>query len=184
MSDPIETIAGKVSEYNVFNYLVPGAVFMVGLRYVVGAIPFENSVLFFLITAYAAGMALSRIGSLVVEPILLRIRLIKTSSYEKFVLAERNDSKLTTLLLESNAYRTMAAVFATLLLAKGAVVVQSRLPHWDRLEVWGCFIALVLLFAFSHGKMRRYIDERVDTSEGPPENPPAQRPELEARTEG
>jgi hypothetical protein len=177
MSDPIDTIAGKVSEYNVFNYLVPGAVFMVGLRYVVGAIPFEHSVTFFLVTAYAVGMALSRIGSLVVEPILLRIGLIENFDFEKFVRAEKNDSKLTTLLLESNAYRTMSAVFATLLFAKGAVALQSRCSHLDQLAVWGCSIALVLLFAFSHRKMRQYIDRRVAARKEPPQNSPAAVPD-------
>ncbi len=168
MSDAIDAIAGKVSEYNVFNYLVPGAVFMVGLRYVVGAIPFENSVIFFLVTAYAVGMALSRIGSLIVEPILLRMGVIERFDFEEFVRAEKSDSKLTTLLLESNAYRTMAAVFATLLLAKGVVALQSRCSHWSQIGAWGCSIALVVLFAFSHRKMRQYIHRRVVARNEPP----------------
>jgi hypothetical protein len=174
MSDAIDTIVGKVSEYNVFNYLVPGAVFMVGLLYVVGTIPFESNIIFFLVTAYAVGMALSRIGSLVVEPILLRIGLIKRFDFEDFVRAEKNDSKLTTLLLESNAYRTMAAVFATLLIAKGAVALQSRFQHWGQSAAWGSSIALVVLFAFSHRKMRLYIAKRVDArKEEPPQDTPS-----------
>ena len=70
MADPIGALAEKVSEYNLFNYLVPGSVFLVAWRYVSGAVPFENNLLLFLLTAYFIGMVLSRIGSLIIEPAL------------------------------------------------------------------------------------------------------------------
>jgi hypothetical protein len=161
MSDAIGTLAEKVSEYNLFNYLVPGSVFMIALRYVAGTVPFENSVMLFLLAAYFVGMALSRIGSLVIEPVLLRTRLIALCDFGEFVRAEKNDPKIATLLQETNAYRTMAAVFATLLLTKCALVLRPKFAHFDQIAGWASPIALLLLFAFSHRKMCRYIAQRV-----------------------
>ncbi|MFZ0774765.1 MAG: hypothetical protein WCA49_13280 [Candidatus Sulfotelmatobacter sp.] len=166
MADAIGTLAEKLSEYNLFNYLVPGSVFMIALRYVAGAIPFENSVVLFLLTAYFVGMALSRIGSLVIEPVLLWTRLLVLCDFGEFVRAEKNDPKIRTLLQETNAYRTMAAVFAALLLTKGALALRPRFAYFDQIAGWTCPVVLLLLFAFSHRKMCAYIAKRVGAAKG------------------
>src|SRR5260370_21751719 len=157
MAAAIGTLAEKVSEYNLFNYLVRGSVFIIALCYVNGAVPFETSVMLSLLTAYFVGMALSRVGSLVIEPVFLWSRLIVLCDFGEFVRAEKNDPKITTLLQETNAYRTMAAVFAALLLTKGALALRPKFAHFDQAVGWTCPIALLLLFAFSHGKRRRFI---------------------------
>jgi hypothetical protein len=162
MSDAIGTLAEKISEYNLFNYLVPGSVFMIALRYVAGVIPFENNVILFLLTAYFAGMALSRVGSLILEPVLLRAHLVSLSDFSEYVRAEKNDPKIATLLQEANAFRSMSAVFATLLLAKGALLLRPRFAHSDQIAAWICPAALLLLFMFAYRKMFRYIKQRVE----------------------
>ena len=161
MGDPLGALAEKISEYNLFNYLLPGSVFLVSWRYVSGAVPFENSILLFLISAYFLGMVLSRIGSLVIEPVLLWARFVRFCDYGEFVRAEVMDPKLTTLSQENNTYRSMTAVFCVLLLAKAALLVRPQFALWDRAAGWGCLVALLVLFACSHRKQCRYIVKRV-----------------------
>ena len=161
MGDPLGALAEKISEYNLFNYLLPGSVFLVAWRYVSGAVPFENSVMLFLIAAYFLGMVLSRIGSLIIEPALLWAHFVRFCDYGDFVRAEVMDPKLTTLSQENNTYRSLTAVFCVLLVAKGALLLRPRFSLWDKTAGWSCLFGLLLLFAFSHRKQCRYIVKRV-----------------------
>ena len=79
----------KISSYNIFNYLLPGVVFVTLLRlltkYELIIDDFIVGVFFY----YFIGLIINRIGSLVIEPIIKKTSLVKFFDYRKFISASR-----------------------------------------------------------------------------------------------
>ncbi len=73
MSDPATSLFEKISSYNLFNYLFTGAVFLIGVDRIAGTQCVAWSLIAFVLVAYFMGMVLSRIGSLIIEPVLERV---------------------------------------------------------------------------------------------------------------
>ena len=67
MEDLLKTISDKLSSYNFFNYLFPGAVFGIVSKYVSCFNLFFDSWVENIIICYLVGMVLSRIGSIIVD---------------------------------------------------------------------------------------------------------------------
>ncbi len=164
MADAIASLVEKISEYKLFNYLLPGSVYLISSRYVAGAVPFENNVMLFLLAAYFVGMVLSRVGSLIIEPVLRWVRFVRFCDYRDFVKAESVDPKLTSLSQENNTYRSMTSVFAVLLIEKVALALRPKFTQWDQVVGWALPISFLLLFVFSHRKQCRYIVRRVEAN--------------------
>ena len=161
MSDVIESLAEKLSAYQVFNYLLPGAVFAATFGLVSRYNILVGNVVVDVIVIYFVGMALSRIGSLVIEPIFKSLRIVTYANYDDYLEAAKSDPTIPTLLQENNTYRTMTATFLSLLFVKIALSVQQ---HWAGTNLhldWVWPIALLLLFALSYRKQTAYIRKRV-----------------------
>ena len=162
MTDTIESLCEKVSAYNVFNYLLPGAVFVSAFQLVSGHSLISGNILVDIIVIYFAGMVLSRIGSLVIEPICIRLKIVTCASHEDYVEATNKDAAIHTLLQENNTYRTLAATFLAIISVKLAILVQHRWPEIRLHADWACLLGLLGLFVLSYRKQTAYIRSRVN----------------------
>lgn len=161
MSDLIESVIEKVSEYNIFNYLLPGAVFTAAFGYLSGHSLFTGNLVVDLVVVYFAGMTLSRVGSLVIEPICKWMRVVTYANYDDYLAAVKLDAMIPTLLQENNTYRTLTATFLALLLVKSALYFQDQLADVNLHLNWIWLIALFVLFLLSYRKQTAYIRKRV-----------------------
>ena len=161
MNDLVKALMEKVSQYNIFNYLLPGAVFAVALEHLSQYSIFCSSSIANLIVVYFAGMVLSRVGSAIIEPLFRGIRFLKYCDHSEFVAAEKKDPKIAILLQENNAYRTLTATFLILILVKIISSIQKALCNFNFHLDWIWPVALLLLFAFSYRKQTSYIVKRV-----------------------
>lgn len=162
MSDVIESIIEKVSEYHIFNYLLPGAVFVAAFGHVSGHTLFSGNLVVDLVVVYFAGMTLSRVGSLVIEPVCKWTRIVTYANYNDYLEAAKRDTTIPTLLQENNTYRTLTATFLALLLVKIALYFQDRFTSTNLHLNWMWLIALLLLFLLSYRKQTAYIRKRVN----------------------
>lgn len=162
MSNLIESITEKVSAYQIFNYLLPGAVFVAAFGNVSGHALYSGTVVVDLVVVYFAGMTLSRVGSLVIEPICKWTRIVTYANYGDYLEAVKRDATIPSLLQENNTYRTLTATFLALLLVKIALYFQSRLTNTNLHLNWLWLIALTLLFLLSYRKQTAYIRKRVN----------------------
>lgn len=107
----VEFIFNKISSYNILNYLIPGTVLCLLLECLLewNFLKFGNwyeaGIVF-----YFVGMVNSRIGSLVVEPILKKFWGSKFCGYRDYVVAEKSDSVITKLNMENNVFRSFISV--------------------------------------------------------------------------
>ncbi|HEY8586134.1 MAG TPA: hypothetical protein VIL60_05320, partial [Rhodanobacter sp.] len=106
-------LLNKISTYNIFNYLFPGAVFSI-LADRLYLIDSPEDIVRQLLWYYFVGMVISRVGSVMLEPVLRRIRFVRYSDYSNYLRACVSDPKLELMVEVSNTYRTLAAAFALL----------------------------------------------------------------------
>ena len=83
----------KLSTYNIFNYLFPG-VFVILLNRYTEINLVVDDVILGMFLYYFFGLVLSRIGSILIEPILRYTRIIQFADYSRFVRASKLDDKI------------------------------------------------------------------------------------------
>lgn len=154
-------VVSKFSSYNIFNYLVPGAILCLLLHerrlLDLDAVDLAAKLVVF----YVVGMAVSRVGSLIVDPVLKRAKLIPRSNYTDYVRATAHDDKVSVLLETSNTYRTMTSAC---IIGLTAYLLSIALPTtWLRHDAVGAvtIAALTALFVFAYIKQNRSVTRRV-----------------------
>ena len=121
-----------------------------------------RDILTVLFLGYFAGMVISRISSVVIEPWFRSWEIVKYAPYPDFLDAEQKDGKIPELLADNNMYRTVVAMFMLLLV----LYVGHIIPAVDRFmhTKWAVLVALVLLLALyilAFRKQTTYIRKRV-----------------------
>lgn len=154
-------LVNKLSSYNIFNYLLPGTLFAgAGSAYTSFDFNFDNLVIAGF-AYYFFGLVISRVGSLIVEPLLKRIGFLNFSVYSEYVKACQDDKTIEQLSEANNMYRTLLSLFlflGGLFLVEAAVTAHPNLA--GPLSIVA-FIALALLFLFSYRKQTQYVSDRV-----------------------
>lgn len=174
MNETITQILGKISSYNIFTNLYPGIVFCYLLRFmtdveVITDNFFENLVIF-----YFVGMLLSRISSVIIEPLLLKIKfkkkgsLLRRAPYEDYEEASDNKSILPVLSEVNNTYRTLLSTFVCMFFCKIYFVVKETLiannfQILEKAHDWIILIFLIVLFLCSYVKQTTYIRKNVES---------------------
>lgn len=153
-------LLSKLSSYNIFNYLLPGAVFSI-LAERIALLKPPDQIVEQLVWYYFLGMVISRLGSIVVEPILKRVNFVTYSDYNDYLTACKSDQNLETMVEVSNTYRTIATAFFALLV--GVLYVSAA--KWIGVEAvlqGKIAIGLLLaLFLLSFRKQVGFIVRRV-----------------------
>ena len=153
-------ILNKISSYNIFNYLVPGAVFSTFADRL-GVMESPDDIIKQLFWYYFVGMVISRVGSVMFEPTLRWVSLIEYSDYSKYLRANANDHKLDVMIEVSNTYRTLATAFVILLLSLLcdwiAEITGTPVPWMEKIAL----LLLCVLFLISFKKQSTYVNKRV-----------------------
>jgi hypothetical protein len=158
----MSSILEKISSYNIFNYLFPGAVFVFACEASDIFKIASDNVILALIIYYFAGMTISRIGSMILDPILMRLGWIKFSHYSDYLRATEKDAKIEIFIEVSNTYRTLGSMCLCLIAAfEGHAVLQAYSIPIGPIKLIG-IIALACLFIFSYKKQIGFIRQRVD----------------------
>lgn len=124
---------------------------------------FENLVVFYFI-----GMVISRVGSVIIEPLFQKLKLIKFASYKDYERASKADELICTLSEVNNTYRTLISCFVCLLLSKIGNEINHNLiavkcTFFQDYGEWILLILLCALFAFSYVKQTSYVRKRVES---------------------
>ena len=161
----MKEIIQKLSTYNIFNYLLPGIIFVAFLKlFTVHNLVFGD-IIIDLFVCYFIGIVISRIGSLVIEYLLKKIRIIKFSDYKKYIQASKNDEKIELFSEINNMYRTFISLFLCLLLVIGYDSIRDIFVINKTLESVILFVVLILLFTLSYKKQTDYISKRIDAQQ-------------------
>jgi hypothetical protein len=158
-------LLNKISSYNIFNNLLPGVVFVFLLQ---RATSFNlrcgENIITELFIYYFAGMIISRIGSLIVEPVFKKLKLIQFEPYSNYIEASRKDPKIEILSENNNTYRTFIALSIVLIFFKSYEFLERVCPVIVKFRFLLIVVLLLLLFISSYRKQTRRIVSRIKRS--------------------
>ena len=151
----------KLSSYNLFNYLLPGIIFVVLSRELTHYSLIQNDIVIGVFLYYFVGLVISRFGSLAIEPLLRRLSFLRFAGYKDFIAASKKDEKIELLSEVNNTYRTLCSLFILLFLLKLYEQIESRLPILKDWSVIVLVALLLVMFLFSYRKQTNYITKRI-----------------------
>lgn len=160
----MKDILEKLTSYNLFNYLLPGVVFAVLASKTTGFSLMQQDWVLGAFLYYFIGLVISRVGSLVIEPLLKKLSFVQYAVYADFVAASKTDSKIEVLLEANNSYRTLATAFMLLLLLKLYDKISAVSPSIAHYGTTVGFALLMLMFLFAYRKQTMYISKRVKSA--------------------
>jgi hypothetical protein len=121
----MKEILEKISAYNIFTNLIPGVIFCYLAEIIYGYPLLQKDPIIGLFLYYFAGLVISRIGSNIIEPILIGIGIVHYSKHTDFIEASKADPKIEELLVSNNLYRSSISLSISLLLV-GVFSTVSR----------------------------------------------------------
>ena len=157
----MKDLLDKISSYNLFNYLLPGILFVYIAKHFTNLNLIQDNNFIGAFFYYSIGMFISCCGDLFVEPILKRIKFLEFADYDSFVAASKKDEKINLFSEINNTYRTIVAMIIILLFVKAYNHFQSLWNITDGLTNLSLIIFLLGVFLFSYRKQTNYIRKRV-----------------------
>lgn len=169
----LKQIADKISSYNIFNNLYPGIVFCYLLKFMFNINILSDNWFERLIIFYFTGMGLSRFGSLIIEPLMKKIKirqkaLLWYAPYKDYEIASNSDKLIPILSEVNNTYRTLVACFACAIVVKLLIMINDKFIQLEynillEFKDWLILFFFLSLFAISYVKQTGYVRRRVES---------------------
>ncbi len=153
----------KISSYNIFNYLFPGVVFAFLTTKLTSTKLIFDDIFVGAFAYYFIGLIISRIGSVIIEPIFKWLKIIQFADYKDFVLVSKKDEKLEILSESNNMYRTIVSLFLVLLSIIVAERIFAKWVFFTNNQDIIIIVLLLTLFIFSYRKQTNFIVKRIKT---------------------
>src|SRR5262245_46621561 len=122
----MKDLLDKISSYNLFNYLLPGILFVVIAQKFTRYSFVQDNLVMGVFVYYFVCLIISRVGSLIIEPFLKKISFVVFADYSDFIIATNADPKIEILSEVNNMYRTIIAMLAAVALLKGYESVSAN----------------------------------------------------------
>ena len=153
----MEDLLKKISTYHIFNYLLPGVLFA-GIGSAVTSLSLvHQDLLVGVFLYYFYGLVISRLGSIILEPLLKLVRFVKFSDYSDYIAATEKQPLIEELSETNNMYRTLSMLSLCLLL----LYLLDKIGVFAKVSPAYFLLALFFLFLFSYRKQTQYITGRV-----------------------
>lgn len=160
----MEKIIDKLSSYHIFNYIIPGGLFLILCNNYLNIKIEQDKFIYFFFMSYFIGIIISRVSSLVTEKIIYFVFKIKKESHEDYIKASKKDEKIEMLMQDMNMYRSICTMLIILLIIKVVKIFGLyQLIRKDFLIVL-LFILLIIIFVYAYIKQTKYVISRVKTA--------------------
>lgn len=157
----MKAILDKLSSYNIFNYLFPGFLFViVGEKFTSISLLYEKWFIGVFLY-YFYGLVISRLGSLIVEPLLKRVKFVQFAPYKDYLEAAKLDARIEIFSEQNNMYRTLCSMSILLIALKIAEQIKDAWPWGADVNSFIFVIGLLVIFLFSYRKQTQYVVQRV-----------------------
>lgn len=160
----MKDLLDKLTSYNIFNYLLPGVLFAAFVDGLTSLKVLQKDLVVGVFLYYFLGSVVSRVGSLLVEPILLRMKFVQYTPYAAFVKAAKVDAKIEVLSEQNNMYRTFIALFISVAAVAAYDKASLAIPLLHAAAPYVCIAGLLVLYLFSYQKQTAYVKQRVEAN--------------------
>jgi hypothetical protein len=155
-------IIEKISSYNLFNYLLPGILFVYAISNITNFNLLIDNVVIAIFLYYFVGLVINRFGSIVIQPLLETVKFVRSANYKDFLPASEKDNKIELLSEINNMFRTFISMLVLILLTivYDKIAICFCIPLKN--TIVALVIALLVLFLFSYRKQTTFIRKRVE----------------------
>ena len=157
----MKAILEKLSAYSILGYLLPGSLFVILGERLTSFSLIQRSWIAGIVLYYFIGLVISRVGTLIVQPVLERIGFVTEPPYEDYLEASGSDSRIDILSARNNLFRTLCAMVMMLIGLKIGEKVIGVLPWGADVYDFIMLLGLVVLFLFSYRKQAQEVFRRV-----------------------
>ena len=161
-SKKMKELLDKLSSYNIFNYLFPGILFCVISKTLIGYNLIIDDIVLGVFLYYFIGLTVSRMGSIVIEPVMRKTKFIIFAKYSDFITASKKDEKIELLSEVNNMYRTIISLILMISILYGFSILESHFPILIKFRWIILALFLFVLFLLSYRKQTKYIVDRVN----------------------
>lgn len=151
-----------ISSYNLFNNLLPGVVFCVLASQLFEMDVVKEDLVTGVFFYYFVGVVISRVGSIVIEPLLKHLKVIEFTSYQDYLNAKEKDADISILLEQSNSYRSILGVAFCLLCTYFHFILIGLSDVFNKHHAVIYISLLLIMFALAYRKQTRYIVSRIN----------------------
>lgn len=151
-----------ISSYNLFNNLLPGVVFCVLASQLFEVDLVKEDLVTGVFFYYFVGVVISRIGSIVIEPLLKTLKIIEFTSYQDYLNAKQKDADISILLEQSNSYRSILGMVFCLLCTNLHFVLIDWSETFNKHHAVIYITFLLGMFVVAYRKQTRYIVSRIN----------------------
>lgn len=157
MNEFLKMLAEKLSTYRFFNFIIPGAVFLGFLKFHEVVIIFDENIWWFLLASYFSGIVISRFGSVVVEGLMKKLKVLKDYDVKKYITKQRDSMLVGTMLELANTYRTFCALGVIIFVFTVITFpCERRTAYYVVIE-----LGFVILFLYSFHKQYKYFEDSM-----------------------
>lgn len=158
----MNTILEKLSSYNIFNYLFPGILFVLIIEKFTTYSLVQDDLAMGLFLYYFIGLIISRMGSIILEPALIKMKFLSFANYDDFIKASNLNNKIELFSEINNMYRTLCSLIMVSLLTKFYEFLTIVFPIIQNVTGEIVLILLFIIFLFSYKKQTMYIVKRIE----------------------
>ena len=157
----MDKLIDKISNYHLFNNLIPGYLFLIISSYILEKNIISSNLLFTTVLAYFIGIIISRISSLIIEPLIIKIRKVEKKDYSEYVCAANKDDKIEIFNQDCNMYRSLCTLMIIEIILKICDAFNFiKFFKNDYMQIIILF-CLAFMFAMSYVKQIKYICSRI-----------------------
>lgn len=162
----MDKVIDKFSVYNIFTNLFPGVIYCFLVDKFFGIPLVQDDLVVAAFLYYFCGLVISRVSSVVLEPLLKSTHFVRFTDYKKYVAALAKDEQIGVLLETSNTYRSVVALLLCVLATGGWVTAVSNFPSIGAYTHYILLVFLLVLFLFAYRKQTQYIVARIELYKG------------------
>lgn len=151
----------KISSYYLFNYFLPGAILVFFLNDQTPYIIQTDNLFILAFVTYFVGLVVSRVWSVIVEPLFKKLKIIEFRKYLDFITASKQDEKIEVLSEQNNMYRTIISMLLIIWWLKSYILISEHRKLW-KYNIYILIVLLLMLFIFAYRKQTKYIVSRID----------------------
>ncbi|MBQ3513630.1 MAG: hypothetical protein IJA32_07515 [Lachnospiraceae bacterium] len=157
----MNNVIEKLDSYQIMTNLLPGAFFGMALRFFFELSLPTGNIGEEILVYYFMGFVINRIGSLIVKPILEKMKFIQEAPYTDYLKAVKVDTKLDILSETNNYFRSTLTCFVLLPIVGIMRMLIENVSWigscWKNLAI----VFLIVLFLFSYRKQTDIVKRRT-----------------------
>lgn len=157
----MDKIIETLNPYDIITSLIPGIVFCQFTDWFYGTVLVTDDTASLLISGYIFGQLISRVGSLIVEPVCKITKIIVMAPYNEWLEAKRLDNEISSITEKSTVFRSWVSL----------ALIQIIMPYIVNLNdsvimfgYWNFFILQLVALVFlllAYRKQVAYARKRV-----------------------